>query len=172
MTSTSIVNAPNTISSEKPFIASAPPSSSSQANGQTSSLASTVYAGNNMTEQKASAPPSPPAPPPDGGLDAYLQVLGAHFLFFNSWSVVNPPPKQQPFQLDIQPPQTPQELTFTPYTGASLTPSASTKNTTSLPSFHPIARRPSPGLAPFKASCSSLSASSPGPSSIEGTSVN
>lgn len=24
-------------------------------------------------------------PPPDGGLKAWIQVLGAHFLFFNSW---------------------------------------------------------------------------------------
>lgn len=24
---------------------------------------------------------------PDGGLNAWLQVLGAHFLFLNSWSV-------------------------------------------------------------------------------------
>jgi hypothetical protein len=27
----------------------------------------------------------PVAPPPDGGLKAWIQVLGAHFLFFNSW---------------------------------------------------------------------------------------
>ena len=24
-------------------------------------------------------------PPPNGGLNAWIQVLGAHFLFFNSW---------------------------------------------------------------------------------------
>lgn len=35
-------------------------------------------------EQKPPAP-TPPAEIPDGGLDAYLQVLGASFLFFNSW---------------------------------------------------------------------------------------
>jgi len=23
--------------------------------------------------------------PPDGGLNAWIQVIGAHFLFFNSW---------------------------------------------------------------------------------------
>lgn len=28
-----------------------------------------------------------PPPPPDGGLTAWLQVLGAHFLFFSSWLV-------------------------------------------------------------------------------------
>ncbi|KAL7969022.1 major facilitator superfamily domain-containing protein [Trichoderma sp. SZMC 28014] len=33
--------------------------------------------------------PSPPPPPPNGGLKAWIQVLGAHFLFFNSWGLVN-----------------------------------------------------------------------------------
>ncbi|KAK0385226.1 hypothetical protein NLU13_7703 [Sarocladium strictum] len=33
--------------------------------------------------------PLAPGPPPDGGLKAWLQVLGAHFLFFNSWGLVN-----------------------------------------------------------------------------------
>ncbi|KAB8264262.1 major facilitator superfamily domain-containing protein [Aspergillus pseudonomiae] len=32
--------------------------------------------------------PAPP-PPPNGGLVAWLQVVGAFFLFFNSWGVVN-----------------------------------------------------------------------------------
>ncbi|KAH1492592.1 hypothetical protein KXX06_002753, partial [Aspergillus fumigatus] len=32
--------------------------------------------------------PSPP-PPPNGGWMAWLQVVGAFFLFFNSWGVVN-----------------------------------------------------------------------------------
>jgi hypothetical protein len=27
----------------------------------------------------------PPPPPPNGGLQAWMQVIGAHFLFFNSW---------------------------------------------------------------------------------------
>ena len=31
------------------------------------------------------AAPNPTAPPPDGGLVAWLQVVGAAFLFFNSW---------------------------------------------------------------------------------------
>lgn len=26
-----------------------------------------------------------PPPPPNGGAQAWLQVLGAHLLFFNSW---------------------------------------------------------------------------------------
>ncbi|OJJ48894.1 hypothetical protein ASPZODRAFT_149872 [Penicilliopsis zonata CBS 506.65] len=30
-----------------------------------------------------------PGPPPDGGLTAWLQVLGFHFIFFNSWGVTN-----------------------------------------------------------------------------------
>ncbi|KAH7032117.1 major facilitator superfamily domain-containing protein [Macrophomina phaseolina] len=34
------------------------------------------------------APPTP-SPPPNGGLQAWLQVLGAHFLFFSSWGIVN-----------------------------------------------------------------------------------
>ncbi|KAH8886516.1 MFS general substrate transporter [Thozetella sp. PMI_491] len=38
---------------------------------------------------KESAPESPPPPPPNGGLKAWVQVLGAHFLFFNSWGIVN-----------------------------------------------------------------------------------
>ncbi|KOS22615.1 Riboflavin transporter MCH5 [Escovopsis weberi] len=36
----------------------------------------------------AAAAATPP-PPPDGGLMAWLQVLGAFFLFFNSWGIVN-----------------------------------------------------------------------------------
>lgn len=31
--------------------------------------------------------PNPEMKPPDGGLEAWTQVLGAHFLFFNSWWV-------------------------------------------------------------------------------------
>lgn len=29
--------------------------------------------------------PTPSTPPPNGGVVAWLQVLGAAFLFFNSW---------------------------------------------------------------------------------------
>ncbi|KAF2863018.1 MFS general substrate transporter [Piedraia hortae CBS 480.64] len=35
-----------------------------------------------------SGPPKP-APPPDGGLTAWLQVLGGFFLFFNTWGMIN-----------------------------------------------------------------------------------
>lgn len=35
--------------------------------------------------QDEKAPPPPADPPPDGGFNAYMQVVGAHFLFFNSW---------------------------------------------------------------------------------------
>jgi hypothetical protein len=34
-------------------------------------------------KKRASA--TAPTAPPNGGLTAWLQVLGAHFLFFNSW---------------------------------------------------------------------------------------
>ncbi|KAF4624137.1 hypothetical protein G7Y89_g14036 [Cudoniella acicularis] len=30
-----------------------------------------------------------PPPPPNGGLTAWLQVIGCHILFFNSWGIVN-----------------------------------------------------------------------------------
>jgi hypothetical protein len=34
--------------------------------------------------------PGPPGgPPPDGGLTAWLQVLGGYFLFFNTWGLIN-----------------------------------------------------------------------------------
>jgi hypothetical protein len=36
-------------------------------------------------EQAVSEPEDVPPPPPDGGLTAWLQVLGSFFLFFNSW---------------------------------------------------------------------------------------
>jgi MFS family permease len=35
-------------------------------------------------------PPGPPGgPPPDGGVTAWLQVLGGYFLFFNTWGLIN-----------------------------------------------------------------------------------
>jgi hypothetical protein len=37
------------------------------------------------TSETRSVAAVPVAPPPDGGLKAWVQVLGAHFLFFNSW---------------------------------------------------------------------------------------
>ena len=36
-------------------------------------------------KQTPSKPADTPPPPPDGGLTAWLQVVGAFFLFFNSW---------------------------------------------------------------------------------------
>lgn len=33
--------------------------------------------------------PSPPPPPPNGGMLAWMQVLGAFFLNFNTWGIVN-----------------------------------------------------------------------------------
>jgi hypothetical protein len=36
----------------------------------------------------SNAPPSP-GPIPNGGLQAWLQVLGAWILFFNTWGVLN-----------------------------------------------------------------------------------
>lgn len=41
------------------------------------------------TEQPVATTASGPPPPPDGGLLAWLHVLGAFFLFFNSWGILN-----------------------------------------------------------------------------------
>ena len=35
------------------------------------------------------ASPSKPTPPPNGGLNAWLQVLGGFMLFFNTWGILN-----------------------------------------------------------------------------------
>lgn len=35
------------------------------------------------------ATPAPPPPPPNGGTRAWLQVLGAFFLNFNTWGLLN-----------------------------------------------------------------------------------
>jgi hypothetical protein len=37
-----------------------------------------------LKEAQPAAPAAAP-PPPNGGFKAWVQVLGAHFLFFNSW---------------------------------------------------------------------------------------
>ncbi|KFY17902.1 hypothetical protein V492_00299 [Pseudogymnoascus sp. VKM F-4246] len=44
-----------------------------------------------LPDNKLEAHPTetPIGPPPDGGFAAWLQVLGAFFLFFNSWGIVN-----------------------------------------------------------------------------------
>jgi hypothetical protein len=48
---------------------------------------------NEKEEPKAAAPARPPGPPggppPDGGLTAWLQVLGGYFLFMNTWGIIN-----------------------------------------------------------------------------------
>ena len=48
------------------------------------SFISTLVRVNDYPEEKTSLP-QPPSDIPDGGLQAYLQVLGAHFLILNSW---------------------------------------------------------------------------------------
>jgi hypothetical protein len=45
-------------------------------------------------DEKAPGEPPKPAgppggPPPNGGLKAWLQVLGGFFLFFNTWGILN-----------------------------------------------------------------------------------
>ncbi|CEL03768.1 hypothetical protein ASPCAL04912 [Aspergillus calidoustus] len=37
----------------------------------------------------APKPPTGPSPPPNGGLDAWLHVLGGFMLFFNTWGMLN-----------------------------------------------------------------------------------
>lgn len=40
-------------------------------------------------DEKPAAPPSnAPGPPPNGGLQAWLQVLGSWMLFFNTWGIL------------------------------------------------------------------------------------
>ncbi len=40
-------------------------------------------------EKPAQAALAPPPPPPNGGSRAWLQVLGAFFLNFNTWGIIN-----------------------------------------------------------------------------------
>ncbi|KXT10577.1 hypothetical protein AC579_9171 [Pseudocercospora musae] len=43
-----------------------------------------------MPTKEAARPSGPPGgPPPDGGITAWLQVLGGYFLFFNTWGLIN-----------------------------------------------------------------------------------
>jgi MFS family permease len=37
----------------------------------------------------ATAPPAGPSPPPNGGLTAWLHVLGSFMLYFNTWGIMN-----------------------------------------------------------------------------------
>lgn len=43
----------------------------------------------NMIEKEAPKPAAGPPPPPNGGTRAWLQVLGAWFLNFNTWGMIN-----------------------------------------------------------------------------------
>ena len=45
---------------------------------------SALASGNDYLAETTSMP-KPTSDIPDGGLQAYLQVVGAHFLVFNSW---------------------------------------------------------------------------------------
>lgn len=47
----------------------------------------TISDNEKSTVDTAAAQQPPPPPPPNGGLTAWIQVLGAHLLFFNSWWV-------------------------------------------------------------------------------------
>ncbi|ELQ40327.1 hypothetical protein OOU_Y34scaffold00448g27 [Pyricularia oryzae Y34] len=42
-----------------------------------------------------------PGPPPDGGLEAWLVVLGAHFVNFNCWGFINSFGVFQPYYVDL-----------------------------------------------------------------------
>jgi len=44
--------------------------------------------GDTPAAHKPAGPPGPPFSVPDGGLRAWLQVLGGFMLFFNTWYVV------------------------------------------------------------------------------------
>lgn len=39
-------------------------------------------------EEKQKPPVGGPSPPPNGGLQAWLQVLGGWMLFFNTWGIL------------------------------------------------------------------------------------
>ncbi|OAA54526.1 Major facilitator superfamily domain, general substrate transporter [Niveomyces insectorum RCEF 264] len=57
--------------------------------------------------------PPPPAPPPDGGLLAWLQVLGSWFLFMNSWGLVNTYGVFQTYyELTLLPNKTPSDIAW------------------------------------------------------------
>ena len=43
----------------------------------------------NMQTSASGPPPPPPPPPPDGGLLAWMHVLGAFLLWFNTWGILN-----------------------------------------------------------------------------------
>ena len=47
--------------------------------------ASIIHPEEKQASASVIANPRPNTAIPDGGFNAWLQVLGAHFLFFNSW---------------------------------------------------------------------------------------
>lgn len=50
---------------------------------------STLNLANGTGEKPATAAPDA-SPPPNGGLEAWSQVVGSFFLFFNSWYALSP----------------------------------------------------------------------------------
>lgn len=50
---------------------------------------STLSSPNGTGEKHAAAAPSV-SPPPNGGLNAWLQVVGSFFFYFNSWYALSP----------------------------------------------------------------------------------
>ncbi|KAJ6013847.1 hypothetical protein N7540_008438 [Penicillium herquei] len=54
-----------------------------------SSIPDPVVDSDNSTTENQTPEKSPVPPPPNGGLNAWLQVAAAFFLFFNSWGLVN-----------------------------------------------------------------------------------
>ncbi|KAL2152604.1 hypothetical protein VTH82DRAFT_5788 [Thermothelomyces myriococcoides] len=63
--------------------------------------------------EAASKPADQPPPPPDGGLVAWLQVLGSFFLFMNSWGLVNTYGVYQTYyELELLKDKTPDQISW------------------------------------------------------------
>lgn len=60
--------------------------SSGKASGTTTPVMGKEQGSVNYVTAKS---PEPAAGPPNGGVQAWLQVLSAFFMFFNSWGLVN-----------------------------------------------------------------------------------
>lgn len=57
---------------------------------------------NELVEAEPPNPNNSPSPPlSDGGLQGWLQCLGAFFMFFNSWGIVNTFGSDNPPQLEF-----------------------------------------------------------------------
>ncbi|KAK4244362.1 major facilitator superfamily domain-containing protein [Corynascus novoguineensis] len=66
-----------------------------------------------VAQAEASAEPDEEQPPPDGGLLAWLQVLGSFFLFMNTWGIVNSYGVYQTYyQLELLREQTPSQISW------------------------------------------------------------